>query len=209
MISEQQIEIQAKGIDQDIEDNFANWLFYSNYKDAIPTNSNSRRFSTFFSALQTNDDLRQRGMTEQYFSALYGWMRSGGDAFVTHWFQNYPIELGAIPMRAPLTSSTAEAIRQSRGPVEILILDAIADGLAGFRGGWVSSMAIQSRLKGTNVRSLSAKTLATILEALGYHSIGRAPRPYFAEHKDTRSDLFHQDRSVRVEEFGRSQGYEG
>ncbi len=207
MISEETIEIQAKGIDQDIEDNFANWMFYSNYKDAIPINKNSRRFAIFYSAIQNASDLQQRGMTEQYFAGLYDWARNGGDAYVTHWLMNYPIERGAVPMRAPNTTSTHEAVRQSRGPVEIAILEAIQDGLPGFRGGWISSQAVANRIKGTPTRSVSAKTLGAICEVLGYHLIGRAPRPYFSENKDTRADLYAMDRNARVEDFAAWQGY--
>lgn len=209
MISELEIEIQAKGIDQDIEDNPANWLFFSNWKDAIPVNKNSRRFSINYSAIQSVGDIEARGMNERYFNWLYNWARNGGAAFVTHWLLNYPINRGDIPMRAPQTTSSYEAVKQSRGPVETLILNAIEDALPGFRGGWVSSLAVAHRLKGSAVRTVSAKTLATILEALGYHFIGRAHRPYFQENKDERADLFHWDRNACLEDFGRAQGWEG
>lgn len=208
MISEKQIEIQGKGIDQDMEDNFANWFFFSNYKDAIPINKNSRRFAVFYSAIQNNDDLRVRGMTEQYFNALYNWMENGGASHVVHWLQNYAIERGAVPMRAPITSSHAEAVHQSRGPIEIAVMDAIVDEAAGFRGGWVSSLAVAGRLKGMNVRTVSAKTLGTIMDALGYYHVGRAARPYHQESTGMRADLYNRDRNAQVAGFGFAQGYE-
>lgn len=208
MISEEQIEIQAKGIDQDIEDNFANWCFFSNYKDAIPINKNSRRFSIFYSAIQAKADLSDRGMDETYFTNLYRWMDNGGAAYVTHWLRQREIAYGSIPMRAPLTTSNHEAVQQSRGPVEMMILDAIQDMVPGFRGGWVSSIAVQNRLKGTSVRPVSGKTLTTIMEAMGYHHIGRALRPYFAENKDWRADLYSFDRNASLDQFGRWQGYD-
>lgn len=207
MISEETIEIQAKGVDQDIEDNFANWMFFSNFKNAIPVSKNSRRFAIFYSAIQNATDLHDRGMNDQYFADLYNWARAGGDAHVTHWLMNYPIERGDIPMRAPNTTSTFEAVRQSRGPVEVAILDAIGDGLPGFRGGWISSLAVANRLKGTTTRAVSQNTLTAICEVLGYHLIGRAPRPFFAENKDTRADLYCFDRNARVEDFAGWQGY--
>jgi hypothetical protein len=208
MISEDTIEIQGKGVDQDIEDNPANWIFFSNHKDAIPIDKNSRRFAIFYSALQSKEDLEKRGMDKRYFDWFYdGWLNVGGDRYIAHWLLNYPIERGAIPMRAPDTTSTPEAVRQSRGPVEIAILDAIADALPGFRGGWISSQAVANRIKGTPVRNVSAKTLGTICETLGYHHVGRAPRPYFAENKDARADLYAIDRNARVEEFAMWQGY--
>lgn len=210
MISEKEIEVQAKGIDQDMEDNPANWLFFSNWKDAIPINQNDRRFCINYSAIQSVYDLKVRGMNDAYFADLYDWAENrGGAAFVTHWLLNYPINRGAIPMRAPTTTSTREAVTHSRGPVEKLLLDAIEDAMPGFRGGWVSSLAVANRLKATTIRAVSAKTLGTILEVLGYHLVGRAPRPYFLENKDMRADLYNCDRTARVEQFGSAQGYEG
>ena len=207
MISEETIEIQAKGVDQDIEDNPANWFFFSNYKNAIPVSQNSRRFAIFYSAIQSEGDLQARGMNGRYFDDLYNWMRAYGDAFMTHWLLQYPIERGQIPMRAPATTSSGEAVKQSRGPVETIVLDAIADALPGFRGGFISSLAVSARLKTIGARPVAGRTLATILEGLGYHSIGRAVRPYSAESQTSKADLFHYDRNADPAAFGDMQGY--
>ncbi len=209
MISEKEIEIQAKGIDQDIEDNYSNWMFLSNYKDAIPVNANARRFAIFYSAIQSKDDLQRRGMDDAYFNRLFGWLQSDGAAIVAHWLLNYPIACGDIPMRAPDTSSTHEALHQSRGPIEQLIHDAIEDQLPGFRGGWVSLAAVANRVKASGGRSVSNKTLGTILDTMGYYNVGRSTRPYFQENATARSTLYALDRAANVDHFGQWQGYEG
>lgn len=207
MISEKKIEIQAKGIDQEIEDNPSNWTFFTNYKNAIPISQNSRRFAIFYSAIQSYADLLSRGMDDRYFIGLTQWMANGGTAYVTHWLKNYPIERGDIPMRAPQTTSNNEAVWQSRGPVETIILDAIQDALPGFRGGWISSLAVAHRLKAAGARPVSMRTLTEILTAAGYHTIGRAPRPFFIESKEQRADLFHFDRTANIAAYGDAQGY--
>jgi len=210
MISEEEIEIQGKGVDQDKEDNYSNWAFFSNFKDAIPVNKNGRRFATFYSAIQSFDDLIARGMDENYFNQFYYWLdHGGGKEIVAHYLLNYPIERGSIPMRAPVTSSSSAAIRYSRGPIEQMILDAIEDQLPGFRGGWVSAAAVINRLKATGSKSVSIKTIGAILEALQFFEIGRSVRPYFAEDANNRSQLFNVDRAANVAEYGRWQGYEG
>lgn len=208
MISEEEIEIQGKGVDQDKEDNYSNWAFFSNFKDAIPVNRNGRRFAIFYSAIQSVDDLLARGMDEAYFNAFYAWLDGGGKEIVAHWLLNYPIEKGGIPMRAPLTSSSSAAVRYSRGPIEQMILDAVEDQLPGFRGGWVSATAVAQRLKATGHKSVSVKTVGAILEALQFHEVGRSTRPYFAEDANNRSQLFNVDRAANVADFGRWQGYE-
>ena len=64
LISEELIEVQSKGVDQEMEDNPACWAFFSNFKDAIPVSRNGRRYAVFFSPLQTEADLLARGMDE-------------------------------------------------------------------------------------------------------------------------------------------------
>lgn len=210
MISEERIEIQGKGENQEKEDNFANWMFFTNYKDAVPVNKNSRRFAIFYSAIQSIDDLVARvGNIDDYFNRLMGWLKEGGgSAIVSNYLLSYPIERGAIPMRAPDTSSTAEALRQSRGPIDSVILDAIADALPGFRGGWVSSIAVNARLKATGHRAVSARALTAICEGLGMYEIGRSPRSFFAEDATSRATLYNTNRAANVQDYGRWQGYE-
>lgn len=207
MISEERIEMQGKGENQGIEDNFANWLFFTNWRNAIPTTKNARRFSVFFSPLQSADDLKRAGMDDAYFSRLYGWLNSIGAPIVAHYLLNYPIERGAIPMRAPVTSSTAEAVKISRGPIDRMIVDAVEDGLPGFRGGWVSVAAVLVRMKEVGIRSVQASTVETILTEMGYVARGRALRAYLNEDRATRSYLFHLDGSADVAGYGVAQGY--
>src|SRR5690606_27624452 len=57
LISEVLIEVQSKGVDQELEDNYANWAFFSNWKDAVPVSKNGRRYAIFYSPLQTVGDL--------------------------------------------------------------------------------------------------------------------------------------------------------
>lgn len=214
MISEELIEVQAKGFDQELEDNWANWLFFTNWRDAIPVDKNARRFAISYSALQTAQDMLDRGMDETYFKALYNWLKGeagyqNGAAIVAEYLLNYPIERGAVPMRAPRTSSTDEAVRLSRGPVERMIAEAADDNVPGFRGGWVSNISITNRLKETGVmsRGISASTLETILSNMGYVACGRSPRCYFALDKEIRPQLFKLGAVGDVAEYGPLQGW--
>ncbi len=210
MISEEIIEIQGKGFDQELEDNFSNWCFFTNWKDAIPVSKNARRFAIFYSPLQTAQDMLARRMDETYFTALYNWIKADGAAIVTDYLLNHPIERGAIPMRAPSTSSAVEAVKLSRSPIERVIMEAIEDGLPGFRGGWVSSIAAVKRIKekGAVGRTVQDQTIATVVEAMGYVACGRAARPYFQEDKDTRAELFYLGGVGDVAAYGRLQGWE-
>lgn len=208
-ISEKEIEIQGKGDDQDKEDNYSNWMFFSNWKDAIPVNKNGRRFSINYSALQTEQQILQAGMDDAYFNRLFFWLEhQDGLEMVAHYLLTYPIERGAISMRAPKTSSTKEALRQSQSPIEKVVTDAIADDLPGFKGGYVSTLAVTARIKQVGLRAVSTKTIAIVLEQLGFTFIGRANRPYFAEDATIKADLYHTNPNAVVDFYGQWQGYE-
>lgn len=211
LISEEDTEIQGKGVDQELEDNFSNWLFFTNWKDAIPVSKNGRRFSIMYSPLQTAADLIARGMDDAYFTRLYDWLKGDGGAIVTDWLMRYPIALGALPKRAPQTTSTTEAITLSRGPVERMVTEAIEDDLPGFKGGWISATMVAQRIKATGaVRggSVSPQTIGTVLETMGYVFSGRAARCYFQEDREVRSYLYHYGQAGDVNGYGRAQGWE-
>jgi hypothetical protein len=152
MISNDMLEVQAKGRDQIMTDNRANFLLNSNHKDAIRKTANDRRFAMVFTAQQAEEDLARDGMTGDFFPNIYHWLRSqNGAAHVHEFLATYPIKDEFNPAthchRAPKTSSTDEAIEYSLGGVEQQVLEAIGEGRKGFRGGWVSSMALNELIE--------------------------------------------------------------
>lgn len=209
MITDNRVEIQSKGVDQDMEDNPANWLFFSNYKDAIPISQNGRRYSIFYSALQSAADIDAAGMGIAYFNRLWKWLRDeGGLQAIAHWLLNYPVERGALPVRAPETSSHAEALKISRSPMEVVIAENVGDDVPGFRGGYVSTIAAISKAKAAGIRSPSARTVQVCLENMGYTRLGRATRAYFQEGPDNRADIYGLRSDMSIDLYGRAQGYE-
>jgi len=212
LLTRETIEIQGKGHDQDMEDNPACWGFFTNYKDAIPAKKNGRRYAIFYSPIQTASDLIERGMNDEYFKPLFEWMRGDGKAIVADWLLSYPIERGAIPMRAPETTSTAEAVNLSRSPIERAISEAVEQQLPGFVGGWISSVAVMQRLKKQSVTrgQVSPHIIAGILESMGYVDSGRALQGYFAENPDepnARATLYHWGERGDVSGYAAAQGY--
>lgn len=209
LISESRLEIQGKGADQQVEDNPANWIMFTNYKDAIPITKDGRRYSIFYSTIQSVDDLAANGMSGDYFPKLYAWLRGDGKKHVAWFLKSYPIEAEFDPAglahRAPVTSSTAEAIVMSRGRVEQSIMQAVSDGLPGFRNGWLSSSAVARALREENIR-VGPHTLAKAFEGLGYHFIGRAGRAFFQE-DSKQPNLYALDKSAIAGNYPIDQGY--
>lgn len=210
MITQARIEIQSKGVDQDMEDNPANWLFFSNFKDAIPVNQNGRRYCILYSGLQSVGDLEAAGMDGPYFNRLWTWLRSGGGKqAIAYWLKNYPIEKGALPVRAPQSSSHAEALYRSRSPIEIIIDEGISDNLPGFIGGYVSVTAALNRCKLVGgMRSPTARGVQNCLESMGYVELGRADRPWSQEDMKVRSTIYGKRSTLPLADYGRVQGYE-
>ena len=209
-ITETKLEIQGKGKDQKMGDTPGNWMFFSNHKDAIPITLNTRRHAMFFSVMQDRDDLIAAGLTDAYFTGLYNWLdHQGGVQFVTHWLLNHPIEQGALPLRAPHTSSTQEACSAGRGTVANVIAEAISNDLAGFRNGWVSTAAIARVFRESDMKTVPVgNTIAKAMRELDYHKIGQG-KAYMTDdplHPEKRPVLWNVAKNADVSQYGAAQG---
>jgi len=166
MITNEEIEFHSKGQDQRTGDNRANFLIFSNHKDAALKSENDRRYCVFYTVQQEPGDLERDGMNSEYFTRLYNWLKSGGFAHVAHYLANRPVTVDVMG-RAPRTSSTAEAVRSSLGVAEQIIQEAIDLEERGFRGGLVCTKAAGELLK-ANGKKLSPQKVAGVLVNLGY-----------------------------------------
>lgn len=167
------LEIEGKGVDQISADVCGNFMFNSNHKDAVHKTQNDRRFCVLFSAQQQAADLTRDGMGGDYFPRLYDWLRADGYAIVSELLHTYPIPDDYNPatgcQRAPVTTSTAAAIAASTGGVEQEVHEAIAQGLPGFCGGWVSSIQLDRLLERLNVaRRVTHSKRKEMLQEMGY-----------------------------------------
>lgn len=176
-ITNSRVEVRGMRADKRMTDNLTNWLFLTNYQDAVVKSRNDRRYSIFFLAQQTADDLVRDGLSGSYFPRLWDWARDGGFAAVAGWFMRYKVAAEFDPLgaahRAPETSSTGAAIAASMGLVEQIITEAVEMDLPGFRGGWISSHAVTQILE-KNRKSVGPRAMGKILEGLGYFKWGRS-----------------------------------
>jgi hypothetical protein len=168
------LEIEAKGVDQVSADICGNFMFNSNHRDAVKKTRNDRRFCLLFSAQQQTEDLTRDGMQGDYFPNLYKWLRAEGYAIVAELLHTYPIPAAYNPagecQRAPQTTSTEDAIRASTGGVEQEIEEAVAQGLPGFAGGWISSIWLERLLERLGLaRRITHSKRKEMLEHMGYY----------------------------------------
>ena len=181
MITGDRQQIQGKGEKKITANVCCNFILNSNHKNALKKTRDDRRFAVFYTAQQSASDLKRDGMDGDYFPDLYDWLKGAGRyhgqpagyAIVAEYLATRPIAAENNPAgaahRAPVTSSTEEAITQSLGSVEQEILEAIDAGRPGFAGGWVSSTALARLLDELRAaRFIPPNKRRELMETLGY-----------------------------------------
>ena len=189
-VTDRRVEVEAKGTNQIMVDNRANFMACTNHYNAIQKTISERRYAVFFTAQQSYDDLIRDGMTDAYFTELATWIHGDGHKIFADYLMDIviPDELNPATkcVRAPFTSMIHDVIEQSRSPLQQMVIDIVESDDQGFRGGWVSSAKLQDRLREERGRKVAPHTLKILLEEIGYvkHPAlpnGRASRKLFEE----------------------------
>lgn len=167
-VTNDQLPVEKKGVDEFMGDNYANGMALSNHEDCVIKHRGDRRYAVFFCAQQDELDILRDGMDADYFNAFYSWLENGGYAKTAHFLKTYQIaNIKQLTYRAPETSSTQKAIEASLGPVAEQIIEAVGANMQGFRGGWVSGNALKRLLDNARIK-ISFHKRAGILREIGY-----------------------------------------
>ena len=172
-ISNKRPSINAKGFDVVSRDVCCNFMLNSNNLNAIKVTEDTRRFAVFHTAQQMPSDKFRDGMTSEYWKWLYDWaVNRGGFGIIHEYLATYVVTAEFDPasgINAPDTTSKKEAIEHSRTSVEQRILEEIAVGTLGFRGGWISSAHLGVLLERLHLdEKVSLNARSAILVGLGY-----------------------------------------
>lgn len=222
LITNSKVELQGKGANQFTGDNRANFIMCTNHKDAVLKTENDRRFCVFYTAQQEPSDMAV--WAPQYFPKLYDWLRNGGYAMVNDYLRQYKIPDRLNPAtechRAPVTSSTREAISLSAGRIEQEILEVIDEGRCGFSGGWVSTIALDALMERKKFR-ISRHRRKEILTGFGYvkhPALANGRSPVAIPHEGGKPTLYVRKDSLQfnlktarevIEHYTREQRYGG
>lgn len=145
LVTDRMIAYQKKGVDSDTCRNMLGLIITSNHRDAIIKTRDDRRYATFITHQANREELERDGLNAAHFEALERFMTNPQSiSHLRYYFLNRKV--AHHPNRAPDTSSTALAISESRGSIEQEVMEAIEEGRPGFRGGWVSSKALDTLL---------------------------------------------------------------
>lgn len=175
------IPVETKGVDAGMGDNRVNILLFTNRPGAIPITANTRRYCIVHNPQQSYEDCLRDGMTEDYFTDLYDWLKGKGAyahegpnhgyMIVNEWLRTCAINEAYNPagarQRAPRTSSYEEAIKRSLSPAEQEIYAAIEEDRPGFAGGWISANKLDELLRQKGFR-MTRNAQHDTLEKLGY-----------------------------------------
>lgn len=153
--------------------NICNYLFFSNYFDALAVHSDDRRYFALSSALQTKPHIQALG-GDAYFDRMYKGCRDlapGLRAF----FEAWPICPEFNPEgRAPATPYLNEMARHTASSLNRAISDALEDEPHPLvRRDLVSLTALRGVLPVHNMPPFTDQGLGAILRELGYVNIGR------------------------------------
>lgn len=172
MITLNRQEIEPKGGNKYTGDVCCNFLLNSNHKEGIRKTANNRIFAPFFTAQQAVDDLKRDGMNGNYFVELYDWLNKDGHAVINNYLHEFKIPNEFNPatecQRAPITSTTNDAISHGFGSIEQEILEAIEQESLGFKGGWISSIFLERLLEKLGIRRIPHSKRREILKTLGF-----------------------------------------
>ena len=206
IITDRRIAIESKGVDQEMEDNVSNWIFFSNFKDAFPIDENERRYCIFFSKLQTAVEIKDAGLTKDYFDDMYRWLkRDDGFEKLANFYMTYPVEKGSLSHRAPQTSSYEEVLRIGRSPLRVLIDEKLESNERGFRAGYISYTMLLKAIDQSSMRSRPAEhVIKAALEQKGYFYLGHTLQPVPGEDLNRKSIIYGL-KGLHVDDYERSQ----
>jgi hypothetical protein len=150
LITGEYVEIEGKGIDQQTDEICLNWIAASNHINALQATFEDRRTGWFITGQMNEAEVTAHGMREK-IRKLWKWAKENdGFAIIAEELHTFALPEGYrlewFKGTAPRTSTTLRAVQSGMGSVEQAVLEAIEEGVIGFRGGWVSSIMLDAFL---------------------------------------------------------------
>lgn len=197
------IEIHPKGKPVANVTNTSSYMLFSNYKDALPLDDNSRRYLVLFSKWQRKEDiLAFKDTNPSYYIRLYGALGESPGA-LRQWLLDHEQHESFNPLGdAPETRHLKVMVRKSK-PEFIQVLDDIIEEdetLEACRE-LVDITGLQDAMLLRGIEWPGPKALSSMLEYDGYELIGKVRMP-----SDGSYHRFYSKHPERFVSFGEKSG---
>lgn len=169
------IEVTNKGKDPRNVLNTTNYIALTNFRDAIPIDTNDRRYCIIFSRWQSSAELTAFiESNKDYYPSLYTAMRAGFQE-IAHWLKNMTIPQWFYDLnRAPETTAKNTMIELSKSDVSLQVENAITHFSCNEINDHVVNVTLLSKLAAMEFDEFpKTNALKHALESLGYVQVGR------------------------------------
>ena len=177
-ISNQVVEVTAKGKDPRVMLNTTNYFALTNFKDALPLDDKDRRYCILFSQWQSSGKLAEfEAANPNYYHNIYEDMRDGADELLW-WLLNHDIPQSFLDTkRAPTTAAKHAMSMLAKSDGFLLVEDAIAE----FQTNMINDEVVNLTALIGHTSSAFAEgyehfpktnAVKNILTDMGYHNIG-------------------------------------
>lgn len=171
------IEIHPKGWKSREVHNTSNYMMFTNYRDALPLDDNSRRYCVLFSRWQRKSDLEVFVRENpNYYVNLYRAIEQSAGALRQWLLRHEPSEHFMPRGNAPVTEATRKMAEKSKPLFIEYLEELVADGEhadINHEAVNVTKAAEIFRLDNGRDDMPAARRLATMLEGAGYATLGR------------------------------------
>lgn len=169
------VEVHPKGKAAINITNTTSYLLFSNYKDALPLDDNSRRYLILFSKWQRKDDIQDfKATNPNYYVRLYTALNESAGA-LRQWLLDHEQDASFNPLGdAPDTSARMVMIRKSKSEFIQVLDDLIAEDktLEASRN-LVDVTGLADVMMAAGIDWPGPKALSSILERDGYEFLGK------------------------------------
>lgn len=170
ILTNDRIALNRKNRDVETVDNVANFIAFTNYRDAAHLDEDDRRYFVIHSKVQSKAEVMRLAESKlngvPYFDMLAKLLKSGGA--VRHHLLNYEISSSFDPNgAAPVTKYWKQMVRESKHSMQLAIEDLIADGSSPFIG---HDVILLDDIKSRTAQHAKYETSCThYLYQLGFH----------------------------------------
>lgn len=176
-VTNNHIEVHAKGMNQYVAKNTTNYLLFTNFKDALPIDDNDRRYLVLQSRWQSRDMLDEfEQANEDYYEKLYESLEMSPGGLRKWLVEDHVVSDIFNPKgKAPITIARQEMIKTSKPEftqaVEDIVLQKFAPGVnADFI---VGSHLREAMMEYEDIEMPKTKAQSAMLMKMGYSVVER------------------------------------